>query len=31
MRTLDWEDGADGADGAIVAIDQCALPHQESV
>src|SRR4051794_25458467 len=25
MRTLDWDDGA------IVAIDQCALPHQETV
>ena len=25
MRTLDWEDGA------VVAIDQCVLPHQESV
>src|SRR5947209_19001816 len=24
MRTLDWEDGA------IVAIDQCALPHRET-
>lgn len=25
MRTLDWEDGA------LVAIDQCALPHRETI
>lgn len=25
MRTLDWEDGA------VVAIDQCALPHRETI